>query len=86
MDAIDDDPLASELKAGMEACIQKRFRDRKAEAKAIFDREGGYNNVQRALSRVPEDIPAENWHKTIEYFHTPEYRASSEANKKNREK
>jgi len=70
----------------MEARIQKCYRDRKADTKAIFEEEGGYGNVERALLRVPEGMPAKNWHKAVEYFHTPEHRSRAEANKINRQK
>jgi len=56
------------LKAGLEACITKRYRDRKADAKAIFENEGGYADVERALRHVPKGMTADNWRKAVEYF------------------
>ena len=61
--------------------FQKRYRDRKSDAKKIFIKEGGYNDVQRALDHVPEGMEARNWKKVVEYFHTSRHLKASASNK-----
>ncbi|MFS7903227.1 hypothetical protein Hanom_Chr01g00021521 [Helianthus anomalus] len=46
----------------------KRYSDHKHDAKKIFMREGGYDDVERARAFHPDDMPYDNWLRTIEGF------------------
>lgn len=61
--------------------FQKRYRDRKAEAKQAFLKAGGYDDVQRALDHAPEGMEEDNWKKAIEFFHTDKHLKRSASNK-----
>ncbi|KAM0010649.1 hypothetical protein Hdeb2414_s0071g00773411 [Helianthus debilis subsp. tardiflorus] len=63
----------------------KRNSDRKHDAKEIFLSQGGYDDVNRARTYHPVDMPYENWLRTIEDFLDEKYIKRCEPNKKVRE-
>jgi len=71
---------------GIEAAIQKRYRDRKTYAKKDFLRVGGYDDVEGAKTKPPEGMTEENWRRTCDHFCTDEHLTRSSTNKNNRDK
>ena len=70
------------LRAGIQADMQRAYRDRKHDMKNHFDRVGGYHDVERARRCPPTDWSAEAWNKMIDLlFLTDEYRRTSDKNK-----
>lgn len=66
--------------------FQKRYRDRKSDAKREFLKVGGYADVEKALDNPPLGMDRANWKKAIDYFHTPEHLNRSKSNKEVRAK
>ncbi|KAM0051062.1 hypothetical protein Hdeb2414_s0007g00230991 [Helianthus debilis subsp. tardiflorus] len=72
---------AKNLTGDIKSVLMKRYSDRKHDAKKIFMREGGYDNVERARAFHPDDMRYDNWLRTIEGFLDGEYIKRSGANK-----
>ncbi|XP_035830853.1 uncharacterized protein LOC118480226 [Helianthus annuus] len=79
-DEVEQDLEARDLKGSIRQVLMKRYSDRKNYAKREFRDNGGYADVESARAHHPEDMPYENWLRTIDHFLDPKYIARSEAN------
>ena len=67
---------------GIVGALQKRYKDRKSEAKKYFLEEaGGYDDVEGAKQRPPQDMKPENWIRAVDHFCSPEHMRRSQTNK-----
>ena len=83
MKNVEEDIIAQDRKiGGMVGALQKRYKDRKSEAKNYFlEKAGGYEDVEGAKQRPPEDMNPENWIRAVDHFCSPEHKQKSEINK-----
>ncbi|KAI3754617.1 hypothetical protein L1987_54404 [Smallanthus sonchifolius] len=86
LDAIRRHALQTKLRGGLDAVIQKRYKDRKNDAKEWFLKVGGYDDLERAKANPPKNMKAENWKKSIDFFLSDAHIKRSAVNKTVRQK
>ncbi|MFS7962214.1 hypothetical protein Hanom_Chr08g00724051 [Helianthus anomalus] len=60
-DEVEQDLDALNLKGGIKHALMKRYFGRKHDAKEEFLRNWGYDDVERAMTYHPKDMPYEIW-------------------------
>lgn len=80
-DAIARDTQERDLMAGIKDKLQKRYSDRKGDAKRHFIEVGGYDNIDRSRANPPEGMLNEFWQRTVTHFCSEEYKKLSARNK-----
>ena len=71
---------------GLETMIANTYKSRKSHAKAHFLEEGGYEDVERARERGPDNMDPENWKKVVTFFTGDDHLKVSARNKANHAK
>ncbi|KAL8241772.1 hypothetical protein R6Q59_012074 [Mikania micrantha] len=75
------------IRLGIHAECQRAYKDRKQEFKKHFDSVGGYEDVEKARTKPPEELDRHAWEQLInQLFLNPDFRKRSEKNKLNRSK
>ncbi|KAD5317344.1 hypothetical protein E3N88_17290 [Mikania micrantha] len=75
------------IKLGIQADCANRYKDRKTKLKKHFDKEGGYENTERAKQNPPKGMGPEEWVQIIDgLFTTSTYKNRSLKNTTNRSK
>ncbi|KAL8223166.1 hypothetical protein R6Q57_020565 [Mikania cordata] len=75
------------IRLGIHAECQRAYKDRKQEFKKHFDSVGGYEDVEKARTKPPEELDQQAWEHLInQLFLSQDFRKRSKKNKSNKSK
>ncbi|KAL8214144.1 hypothetical protein R6Q57_003593 [Mikania cordata] len=75
------------IRLGIHVECQRAYKDRKHEFKKHFDSVGGYEDIEKARTKTPEELDQQAWEQLInQLFLNQDFRKRSEKNKLNRSK
>ncbi|KAL8263148.1 hypothetical protein R6Q59_024497 [Mikania micrantha] len=86
LDSLRNTDQWEDIRLGIHAECQRAYKDRKQEFKKHFDSVGGYEDVEKARTKPPEELDQHAWEQLInQLFLNPDFRKRSE-NKLNKSK